>query len=68
MKQSTILFGSLIFAFFFYITVKGQLAQYMSLFTGAPSAPVNETKDSAEINSEKESGFDSFMKNFGVEF
>lgn len=33
MKQSTVTFGVLLFAFVVYITLRGQLPSYLSLFT-----------------------------------
>ena len=35
MRQSTAIFGTLILAFVIYITLRGQLPRYLSLFTGA---------------------------------
>ena len=34
MRQSTIIFGSLLLAFVVYITLRGQLPSYLNLFTG----------------------------------
>lgn len=38
MKQSTIIFGSIVFAFVIYITVRGQLPDYLALFGGKKSS------------------------------
>ena len=37
MRQSTVLFGALLFAFIVYITLRGQLDDYLALFSSAPS-------------------------------
>lgn len=34
MKQSTVIFGVLLFAFLMYITLRGQLPAYLALFKG----------------------------------
>lgn len=34
MRQSNIIFGSLLFAFIVYITIRGQLPGYLDLFRG----------------------------------
>ena len=47
MRQSTIIFGTLLAAFVIYITLRGQLPDYFALFTGAPSTSGDTT--SAEI-------------------
>lgn len=38
MKQSTIIFGAIVFAFVIYITVRGQLPDYLALFSGSKSS------------------------------
>lgn len=42
MRQSTLIFGALIFAFVIYITMRGQLPAYVDLFrkSSGASAPV----------------------------
>ena len=40
MRQSTVIFGTLLAAFVIYITIRGQLPSYLSLFTGATTEPV----------------------------
>lgn len=38
MRQSTIIFGVIVFAFIVYITLRGQLSGYLSLFTKGDGA------------------------------
>jgi hypothetical protein len=35
MRQSNIIFATIVFAFVIYITLRGQLSDYIALFTGA---------------------------------
>lgn len=35
MRQSTVIFGTLLLGFVIYVTIRGQLPAYMSIFTGA---------------------------------
>lgn len=41
MRQSTIIFGTLLASFVIYITLRGQLPDYLALFTGAPATSTN---------------------------
>lgn len=45
MRQSTVIFASLIFAFVIYITVRGQLDDYIDLFKPNGSAPSSKSND-----------------------
>lgn len=38
MKQSTIIFGAILFAYVVYITMRGQLPAFLDLFSSAPSS------------------------------
>lgn len=49
MKQSTIIFVTLLVAFVIYITIRGQLPAYFSLFTGANVG--NVSKDNSDNKS-----------------
>ena len=54
MRQSTVIFGTLLAAFVIYITIRGQLPSYLSLFTGGttgPVAPKNSTTNDSKGSS-----------------
>lgn len=44
MKQSNIIFATLLAAFVIYVTIRGQLPAYFSLFTGGGAAPVTNSE------------------------
>lgn len=54
MRQSTIIFGTLLLAFVIYITLRGQLPAYLGLFTGAnpvaKPAATNDNTSSSDVN------------------
>jgi hypothetical protein len=61
-RQSTIIFGTLLAAFVIYITLRGQLPDYLALFTKA--APSNTETKEAEQTSKPlytPEGFKSWM-------
>lgn len=72
MKQSNVIFGTLLLAFVIYITLRGQLPAYLSLFSGegsssaSPSAPAKEKPQAAPDSWKKE--FDDIMSNMGFKF
>lgn len=70
MRQSTIIFGTLVFAFVIYITVRGQLPAYFSLFTGA-NVPVtgggaSEGKKAQSTFDKVFDKFDEYLNNIGA--
>ena len=58
MRQSTIIFGSLLLAFVIYITLRGQLPAYLGLFTGKGTTA---TTDSSTKTSPDKSSSSNFM-------
>lgn len=44
MKQSTVIFGGLLGAFVIYITVKGQLPNYLSLFSSNNNSSIEHSE------------------------
>jgi len=40
-RQSTVIFGSLVFSFIVYVTLRGQLPDYLALFSSSPSPPTS---------------------------
>jgi len=55
LRQSNVIFGTLIFAFIVFITMRGQLPAYLDLFKSKPPE---------EKKSEKSSIFDGFKNSF----
>lgn len=63
MRQSNIIFGTLLFAFVIYITLRGQLPEYIALFTGAsPNTAATDNQTSENNSNDFTKLFDSFMK------
>ena len=71
MRQSTVIFGVMIFAFVVYITMRGQLPDYLALFSSGKSSTAS--TNSAASNSEKSKGTSildetqSFLKDYGIQ-
>jgi hypothetical protein len=57
-RQSTVIFGSLVFAFIVYITLRGQLPDYLALFSSKPSS------SAPASNADKTSGSNSVFGDF----
>lgn len=64
MRQSNVIFGVLIFAFVIYITLRGQLPAYLSLFTGA-NTPANDTNNENK-SADKTDPLESAHKGFNA--
>lgn len=58
MRQSTIIFGSLLLAFVIYITLRGQLPSYLGLFTGKGSSSTANTNNSGSTETTDKSTTD----------
>lgn len=46
MRQSTVIFGAILFAFVVYITMRGQLDDYIDLFKSKPKASASSSSGS----------------------
>lgn len=58
MRQSTIIFGSLLFAFIIYITLLGQLPSYLGLFSPKKNVAKQEQNNSDTKPKEQTKGID----------
>lgn len=57
MRQSTVIFGVLIFAFVVYITMRGQLPAYLALFSSSNTSTSSAPKSTSSAET-KSSGID----------
>jgi len=61
MRQSNIIFGTLLLAFVIYITLRGQLPEYIALFTGASTqsaTPTTNGDNRSQVDNKANKPFD----------
>lgn len=66
MRQSTIIFGAIVFAFIVYITLRGQLQSYLSLFTKKSGETLEAGASNAGDDVNAASRVDEIVKRSGL--
>jgi hypothetical protein len=72
MRQSTIIFGTILVAFVMYITLRGQLNSYLGLFSGKGGSGVSTSSNVEENTPDKPNtsdpyGLNELMSNMGLQ-
>jgi hypothetical protein len=68
MKQSTVIFGTILTAFVIYITLRGQLNDYLGLFSGSGASTVVPSTGEAPDKPDTNNTYDlnNILSNLGL--